>query len=185
MATVGEGNKTALVIIDVQVGVMEYKWEAARIISNIALLVERARTEHILVIWVQHSDDELLQGSPQWKWVPELVPVSDELQIHKHFNSAFEQTHLEAKLADLGVSHLIVAGAATNWCIRATIYAALERGYDVTLVSDAHTTDMILLEGVGVIKAESIIQEFNFVLPWLSYLGRQSKVVSTQELKFY
>ncbi|PDV97138.1 hypothetical protein A9Q02_19190 [Candidatus Chloroploca asiatica] len=82
------------------------------------------------MIWVQHSDEELLYGSPGWQWVPELVPASGDALIHKHFNSSFEATDLEAHLAACGATHIVLAGAATNWCIRATAYGALDRGYD-------------------------------------------------------
>jgi hypothetical protein len=77
--------------------------------------------------------------------VPELVPAQGEPLLHKHFNSSFEQTSLEEELAKLGATHVVLAGAATNWCIRATAYGALERGYDLTLVKDAHTTETMEL----------------------------------------
>ena len=73
MATVREGNKPVMVIVDVQVGVMKEAWEAQRVIKNISRAVERARSEAVPVIWVQHSNQELLEGSAQWQWVPELV----------------------------------------------------------------------------------------------------------------
>ena len=66
--------------------------------------------------------------------------------IHKKFNSSFEQTALDEELARLCATHIALAGAATNWCIRATAYGALERGYDLTLIKDAHTTDTMELE---------------------------------------
>ena len=140
MATVRKGNKGILLVVDVQVGVMSEAWDAPRIIKNVVQAVERARAQGVPVIWVQHSDDELVYGSPAWQWVPELAPAEGEPLIHKHFNSSFEQTALEDQLAQFGATHVVLAGAATNWCIRATAYAALDRGYDLTLVKDAHTT---------------------------------------------
>ena len=95
MATVREGNKAVLVIVDVQVGVMSGSWDPERVIKNVARTVERARAEGVPVIWVQHSDEELTYGSPQWQWVPELVPAEGEALVHKKFNSSFEQTELE------------------------------------------------------------------------------------------
>ena len=92
MATVREGNRAVLMVVDVQVGVMSEAWDAPRIIKNVARAVERARAEGIPVLWVQHSDDELVFGSPQWQWAPELTPAEGEPLIHKHFNSSFEQT---------------------------------------------------------------------------------------------
>lgn len=66
MAVVREGSKSALLIVDVQVGVMRDAWETARIIENIATSVEKARNQEIPVIWVQHSDEELVSGSGDW-----------------------------------------------------------------------------------------------------------------------
>ena len=132
MATVREGNKAVLLIVDVQVGVVHESWDAPRIIENVARAVERARAEGVPVIWVQHASEELTFGSTAWQWVPELLPAEDELLIHKQFNSAFEQTALDEELAKRGATHIALAGAQTNWCIRATAYGALERGYDVT-----------------------------------------------------
>jgi nicotinamidase-related amidase len=128
MATVREGNKPVLMVIDVQVGVMAEAWDSERIITNVARAVEKARSEGVAVVWVQHSDEELPYGSPQWQWVPELGPGDGETLVHKHFNSSFEETELDKELANLGATHVALAGAATNWCIRATAYAALGRG---------------------------------------------------------
>ena len=139
-------NNLALIVVDAQVGVMQGAWEAARIIENIGIAVNKARGQRVPIIWVQHSDDELVYDSPAWQWVPELSPLADEIRIDKQYNSSFEQTPLEETLASLGATHVILAGAATNWCIRATAYGALERGYDLTLLEDAHTTDTIDLD---------------------------------------
>ena len=153
MATVREGNKGVLLVVDVQVGVMKESWDAPRIIENVARAVERARAQGVPVIWVQHSDEELVYGSPEWQWVPELAPAEGEPLIHKRFNSSFEQTALEEELAKLGATHIALAGAATNWCIRATAYGALERGYDLTLIKDAHTTGTMELDDGARIEA--------------------------------
>ena len=125
MATVREGNKAALVVVDVQVGVMREAWDASRVVGNVSRAVERARAENVPVIWVQHTDDDLPKESPQWQWVPELVPAEGEPRVHKQFNSSFEQTSLQSELAGLGVTHIVLAGAATNWCIRATAYGRM------------------------------------------------------------
>src|SRR6478609_7364865 len=128
MATVREGNQGVLLVVDVQVGVVANAWDAQRVVGNVARTVERARKADIPVLWVQHGDDDLPRGSAQWQWVPELVPAQGEPLIHKQYNSAFEGTPLEDELARLGATHVTLAGCASNWCIRATAYGALERG---------------------------------------------------------
>ena len=184
MAVIREGNKAVLVVVDVQVGVMQTAWEAPRIIQNIASAVEKARGQGVSVIWVQHSDEELVHDSPAWQLVPELSPVEGETRIYKQYNSAFEKTSLEEALALLGATHIVLTGAATNWCIRATAYAALERGYDLTLIEDAHTTETIELENGRRIEAENIIRELNIVMTWISYPGRTNGTASVAEVDF-
>jgi nicotinamidase-related amidase len=184
MAVIREGNKGVLLVVDVQVGVMRNAWEASRIIKNISTAVEKARELDIPVIWVQHSDDELVYDSPDWHLVPELSPAEGEIQIQKHFNSSFEQTPLEETLAQFGVTHIVLVGAATNWCIRATAYGALDRGYDLTLIKDAHTTETLEL-GNGIrIEAVNIVRELNIAMTWLSYPGRTNRTVSVEDVEF-
>ncbi len=184
MATVREGNKAVLVVVDVQVGVMAECWDSFRIVGNIARVVARARKQGAPVLWVQHSDAQLAQGSPEWEWVPDLPRRDGERLFHKNYNSAFEKTDLEAELARLGATRLVLAGAATNWCIRATAYAALERGYDLTLVSDAHTTVALDLKGGRRIEPADVIDELNIAMKWLSYPGRANDTVAAEEVDF-
>jgi nicotinamidase-related amidase len=184
MTTIRKGNKAALVIVDVQVGVVKEAWDAPRIIKNVSHAVERARAQGVPVMWVQHSDDELKYGSAEWQWVPELRPAAGELRVHKHFNSSFEETALEEALAKLGVSHIVLAGAATNWCIRATAYGALERGYDLTLIKDAHTTKDIDLGDNKKIEASNLIIDLNIAMTWLSYPGRVNGTATAEAVDF-
>ena len=184
MATVRKGNKSALMVVDVQAGVVAGAWDAPRVVGNVARAVQRARDEGAPVIWVQHGDDDLLPGSPQWQWVPELAPAPQERQIHKRFNSAFEETELETALAELGTTHIVLAGAATNWCIRATAYAALDRGYDLTLLKDAHTTESMEFDDGTTVAAADIVRDLNVAMTWLSYPGRKNAALSVAEISF-
>jgi nicotinamidase-related amidase len=184
MATVREGNTSVLLVVDVQAGVVREAWDAPRVIKNVARAVDRARAQDVPVIWVQHSDEELIHGSPEWQWVPELAPAEGEVRIDKHFNSSFEDSALEAELARLGASHIALAGAATNWCIRATAYGALDRGYDLTLIEDAHTTESMDLGEDHRIEASNVIDELNIAMTWLSYPGRSNRTVTADALDF-
>ena len=93
------------------------------------------------VIWVQHSDDYLVKGSDGWQIVDDLWPLPDEVKICKTRSSSFADTDLAEKLESLGTTSLIITGAQTDYCVDATSNAGVELGYDVTLVSDAHTTE--------------------------------------------
>jgi nicotinamidase-related amidase len=184
MATVRAGSKGVLVIVDVQVGVMRDAWDAARIVGNVSCAAARARAQGTPVIWVQHTNDELPRGSPQWQWVPELVPAQGEPLVHKRYNSAFEQTAFEGELARLGATHIVLAGAETNWCIRATAYGALERGYDLTLIDDAHTATPIALANGTQIEVANVIRDLNVTIKWLQYPGRTNGIASAGAVDF-
>lgn len=178
------GSHTALLVVDVQVGVVAEAWQRDAVVGHIAIAVAKARAAGVPVVWVQHQDDELPAGTPSWQWVPELQPEDGELRIHKQFNSSFEGTPLLAELERLGVGHLVLAGAATNWCIRATAFGALERGFDLTLVGDGHTTVDLALGPDRVVTARALIDDLNTAVQWLSYPGRRNRVADAADLDF-
>ena len=184
MASIRETNKTALLIVDMQVDVIDSAWDEAGVIANVGLAVKRACERDIPIIWVQHTNRNLVHGSPEWQLVPELTPHSDDIFLNKQFNSAFEKTTLDETLASLEISHIVLAGALTNWCIQSTAYAILDKGYDLTLISDAHTTGDIVLENGETIKALDIIREFNIVIAAVHYPGRTSRVIDAKDLVF-
>lgn len=141
MTTLDGRSGTALLVIDVQNGVVGDAHDRDGVVSRIGALVERARGQQVPVVWVQHnSDDELRAGEEPWQIVPELVPADGEAVVEKRYGDSFEGTDLEDVLAAAGVGRLVVTGAETDACLRSTIHGGFTRGYDVTLVGDAHTT---------------------------------------------
>lgn len=184
MSTVRPGQQSTLVVVDVQVGVMGDCWQSQKVIGNIVRAVAKARESGVPVVWVQHDGDDLPKDSASWQLVPELVPAAGEGRIFKRYPSSFEETALEETLSRLGTTGIVLAGAQTNWCIRATAYAALDRGYDLTLVKDAHTTSSIDLGHGTKLEASSMVMDLNIAMKWLSYPGRQTRAVETDELAF-
>src|SRR5207237_429623 len=112
---------TALIVIDVQNGVVAGAPGRDSVVDNIASLVERAREARVPVIWVQHSSADLVAGQDAWRIVPDLAPHPAEPLVAKLYGDAFEDTRLEALLSDLGVGRLIVVGAQSDACIRCTL----------------------------------------------------------------
>jgi nicotinamidase-related amidase len=141
MTTLENRPNTALLVVDVQNGAVERAHARDAVVANVGSLVERARREGVPVVWVQHSDEQLARGSDAWQIVSELAPGDAEPLVEKNYGDSFEDTTLETVLSGLGVGRLVVVGAQTDWCVRSTLHGALARGYDATLVSDAHTTD--------------------------------------------
>ena len=184
MSTVRPGHQFTLVVVDVQVGVMAESWDSPRVINNVARAVESARQAGVPVVWVQHESDELPRNSSSWQLVPELVPAVGEKRVYKRFPSSFEETRLEEEFTQLATTHIVLAGAQTNWCIRATAYAALDRGYDLTLLKDAHTTSHIDLEDGSKVEASGMITDLNIAMKWLSYPDRKNGTANTEEMDF-
>ena len=157
--------KTALLVIDVQRDVVANAFRRNEVIANIAGLVDRARKERVPVLWVQHSDDELVKGSEGWAYVDELHIADDEPVVHKQFGDSFEGTNLDELLQEYAIELLIVCGAQTDACIRSTLHGAIARGYNATLVSDAHTTDDCTW-ATPPLSAEQVIAHTNFYWNW-------------------
>ena len=183
MSTLDNRPNTALLVVDVQNGVVEGAHERDAVVANIGSLVEKARQEGVPVVWVQHSNEGgLKKGSEQWRIVPELVPDGSESRVEKTYGDSFEDTTLETVLSDLGVGRLVVVGAQTDECVRSTIHGAVVRGYDATLVSDAHTTED--LSEWGAPPPDQVIAHTN--LYWTNHKapGRVAGTTRTADVDF-
>jgi nicotinamidase-related amidase len=182
MTTLQDRPNTALIVIDVQNGVVADAHERDAVVANIAGLVERARNEDVPVVWVQHHDDGLTRGTDDWRTVSELQPAADEPLVEKQYGDSFEATDLEDVLAGLGVGRLVVTGAQTDACIRSTLHGAFTRGYDVTLVGDAHTTED--QSDWGAPTPDKVIAHTNLYWKYHDGPGRTAGTVSAAEVRF-
>jgi nicotinamidase-related amidase len=182
MTTLENRPNTALLVIDVQNGVVAGTPERDTVVANVGSLVEKARQEDVPVVWVQHSDKGLEQGTDEWQIVPELSPDDTEPLVAKSYGDSFEDTTLETVLSGLGVGRLVVVGAQTDMCIRSTLHGALARGYDATLVSDAHTTEDQTAWGAP--SPELVIAHTNLYWTYQTAPGRTAGTVATEEVDF-
>jgi nicotinamidase-related amidase len=182
MTSLRERPNSALLVVDVQNDVVAKAHRRDEVIGKIGDLVRKARAEGIPVIWVHHSDDNLRMDSDGWRYVPELQRVEPEPLVHKHYGDAFEATTLEPELTRLGVGRLIVAGAQTDACIRATIHGAFVRGYDTVLVSDAHTTEDHTAYGMP--SPDLVVAHTNMYWSFQDGPGRTASVVPTRDVRF-
>jgi nicotinamidase-related amidase len=182
MSTFTDRPNTALLVVDVQKDVTDGAHDRDCVVGNIASLVERARAEDIPVVWVAHHDEGMPRDSDQWQYVDELVRADDEPLVHKGYGDSFEDTDLEDVLADKRVGRLVVTGAQTDACIRSTLHGGLTRGYDVTLVSDAHTTQD--LTEWGNIPPGDVIAFTNLYWGFTAAPGRTTAVVATEGVAF-
>jgi nicotinamidase-related amidase len=182
MTTLADRPNTALLIVDVQNDVVKAAYARDDVLANIGQLVAKARAAAVPVLWVQQTDDKFVRGSEGWRIVSELSPAASEPRIEKVWGDSFEETVLERELARLRVGRLVVAGAQTDACIRATLHGAFVRGYDVTLVSDAHTTEDFTSYGAP--PPDKVIAHTNLYWTYETAPGRKAGTVETKAVDF-
>ncbi len=182
MTTLDGRPNTALLVIDVQNGVVRDAYDRDAVVANIATLVDKARAAGAEVVWVQHSGDNLPRDSADWQYVPELDRRDTEPLVHKRYGDAFEDTDLESVLAARGIGRLVVSGAQTDECIRSTLHGAITRGYDATLVGDAHTTED--LSSYGAPAPDKVIAHTNLYWRHHTAPGRTAGTVDTADVDF-
>ncbi len=182
MTTLENRPNTALLVIDVQNGVVEGTHERDAVVANVASLVDKARQERVPVVWIQHADEHLAKGSDEWRIVAELAPDDAEPLVAKNYGDAFEDTTLETVLSGLGVGRLVVVGAQSDACIRSTLHGAFARGYDATLVSDAHTTEDLTAWGAP--PPAQVVAHTNLYWNHTAAPGRTAGTVETKEVDF-
>jgi nicotinamidase-related amidase len=182
MTTLPDRPNTALMVIDVQKGVVAGAHQRDAVVANIGALVDKAREEGVPIVWVQHSSEQMKKGSDAWEFVPELVRQESERLVHKTFADSFEDTDLAEVLAKAGVGRLVVTGAQTDECIRSTIHGAFTRGYDVTLVGDAHTTEDQTEWGAP--PPDKVIAHTNLYWQYHTAPGRTAGVAETKDVTF-
>jgi nicotinamidase-related amidase len=177
------GN-TALVIIDVQVGIIDgfRAYRGREVLEQINNLLAKARGAKIPVIYVQHDGEAghpLEVGSDGWQIHPAIKPRDEDLIIRKRASDSFFETNLQRELEARGIENLIVAGCMTEYCVDTTSRRAISVGYDVTLVSDAHTTiDNKLL------TAAQIIAHHNSLLDGFDAGSHMITVTPADEVNF-
>jgi nicotinamidase-related amidase len=182
VATLEDRPNTALLVVDVQQGVVGEAHDRDAVVANVGRLVHRAREQGVPVVWVQHADDDLERGSDAWHLVPELSPDDTEPIVEKCYGDSFEDTTLEQVLEQRRIGRLVVAGAQTDQCIRSTLHGAITRGYDATLVTDAHTTED--LSPWGAPPPAQVIAHTNLYWSFHDAPGRTADTASTDEVDF-
>lgn len=182
MTTLANRPNIALLVIDVQNGVVGEAYDRDKVVKNITVLVDKARAAAVDVVWVQHHSDDLHEGSDAWQYVPELARRDSEPLVHKAYGDSFEETDLESVLAQGGIGRLIVSGAQTDECVRSTLHGAITRGYDATLVADAHTTED--LSPYGAPTPDKVIAHTNLYWQHHKAPGRTAGTVNTADVDF-
>jgi nicotinamidase-related amidase len=182
VSTLENRPNTALLVIDVQNRMFRETFRRDAVVANVRQLIDKARSEHVPIVWVQHSDKEIVRGGDDWQIISDLERDDTEPLVEKHFHDSFDGTDLESVLADLRVGRLVVVGAQTDACIRSTLHSAVVRGYDATLVSDAHTTEDQTAWGEPPVN--EVITFTNYYWKWHRASGSTTGIVETDAVTF-
>ena len=177
-------REIGLLIIDIQVGIIEgfHAYRGREVIDQINKLLAKARASNTPIIYIQHDGEAghpLEVGTEGWRIHPGIEPREGELIIRKHASDSFFETTLQQELERTGIKHLVVTGCMTEYCVDTTSRRAVSMGYDVTLVSDAHTTiDNKLL------TASQIIAHHNALLDGFDAGSKVITVKPADEVSF-
>ncbi|MGA2803133.1 MAG: cysteine hydrolase family protein [Acidimicrobiales bacterium] len=176
--------RTALLVIDMQEAVLAGCADVTGVVTRINDLLRRAREAGTAIVFIQHGeadDPELVPGSPGWQLIGTLDRREGDTVVPKSYRDSFAETGLAAELARTGAQRLVLTGAQSDFCVQTAALSALVRGYDVTLVSDAHTTTPAVLPE-GELGAEAVVAFVNSRLGTLRYPGRTVEVLPAAEV---
>jgi nicotinamidase-related amidase len=161
--------KRALLVIDVQNAMIhgdEPVYHARETIENIQKIIKKARLSNIPVIYIQHNElgSEFEYGKESWQIADEVKPKENDITVHKTSPDSFKKTNLKEVLDKLMIKDLVVVGMQTDYCVNATSLRALDLGYNVTIIKDAHST-----WSSRKLKAEEIIDKYHSL--WLNKIN--------------
>lgn len=186
-----DARDTALVIIDVQRGILDLpgltrKNEIDRALDDVVLrigsLADRARQARAPVVYVQHAGGpghRLEPGGPGWPLRAEIAPLPGEPVISKRACDAFFETHLQEELAKRNVKQVVMAGCMTQYCIDTSVRRAVSLGFDVLLASDGHTT-----ADTAALRFEQIVAHHNALLDGFDAGDHEARVVASANISF-
>jgi nicotinamidase-related amidase len=155
----GFGQRPALVVVDMSVGFTDPESPLAcdldHVVDSVARLLEAARRAGLPVVYTTVAYDAegkrkarvfiakvpallVLEAGSRWVEIdPRLAPQSGEPVLTKLHASAFFGTELAGLLEKAGCDSVIVTGASTSGCIRATAVDALQHGYRTVVPREA------------------------------------------------
>lgn len=170
-------EKTALLIIDVQVGMFLEEnpvHNGNQLLGNINQLITKARAANAPIFYIQHTEpagEQLEFGSKEWEIHPDISPSSKDIIIQKATPDSFYNTVLEEELKNQSITHLVITGIQTDLCVDTTTRRAFSMNYGITLATDGHST-----WGSGELSAQQIIHHHNQVLYWFAKTNKTNEI---------
>jgi nicotinamidase-related amidase len=171
-------SKKCLLVIDVQLGMFNLSrplYKSDSLLQNISNLIQKARSENIAVIYLQHSGSEkspFTKGTIGWNIHPSIGPTINDHVVEKKYSDSFQDTNLEEVLKQLAINQIIVCGLVTEGCVDTTIRRAHSLGYRIEVASDCHST-----ADSNVLTAEQIVNHHNEIFKIFSEVKNSKDIV--------
>lgn len=168
-------SKKALLIIDMQKGsftAQTPRFDTPGVVNRINQLATLFRQQGHAVIFIQHdgtSANEFVPHTRDWELLDNLQVEQTDLKVSKYANDVFYRSNLESVLSQQKADELYMTGCATDFCVESTIQSALAKDYDITVVSDGHTTGER-----PHLSAEQVIEHYNWV--WQNMIPTKGKI---------
>ncbi|KJK46913.1 isochorismatase hydrolase [Lentzea aerocolonigenes] len=161
-----------MLIVDMQEVLIPVVWQGPELADRIAELADRARTNGVQVIALQQVGGPMFEpGAPGTELSRRLRLRPEDTVIRKTATDGFYESGLHQALEDAGT--IVLTGVGTDYCVDATVRAAVSRGFDVILVEDGHST---VPDPEAGLTAEQIIARHNRILSNAVHPGGTVKV---------
>jgi len=157
-------NVKALLIVDMQKGSFTSetpRFDTEGVVSRINELSDLFRNSELPVIYIQHDgtgSGAFEKDTTEWELLDSLHVEPTDILISKYANDVFYRSELQARLTELNATELLITGCATDFCVESTVQSALAKDYDITVVSDGHTTGER-----PHLTAKKVIEHYNWV----------------------
>lgn len=131
-----------LLIVDAQEMIVTKElYRLEQFITNVKLLMTKAREAGIEIIYIQHDDGvELTKGVKGFEIFPDFAPLNKDKIFVKQVNSAFKDTGLVEYLKSKKEEQVVVVGLQTDYCVDATIKCGFEHGFEMIVPASCNTT---------------------------------------------
>ena len=131
----------ALILIDIQNGLTKKKilHNERVFLDSVNSAIKAYRDSDYKIIFVQHNNNQLINGSPDWEIDSRIDKQENDYVIQKKHGNAFQDTDLKVTLADFDINSITIGGLVSHGCVKATCLGGLSEGFEISLLKNGHT----------------------------------------------
>ncbi len=134
-------DNTALIVIDMQEGLLERQvYKKQELINNANTLMALFRENSIVVLCRHTNKSFSMINTDEWQICKQLKLADTDFVLDKTHSSIFKEKQFIKLLKDNSIKNIVVSGLVSNGCVQTACIDGKNLGFNVTLVSDAHST---------------------------------------------